>query len=117
MDTDIDPENELLQLAVEELVRAALRTPLREPILTAVESTSEERVEVVVPEESGGAAITEGIDEGAGAEGSASGAEDAGSESSGRGPVAKATRGLVVSALSFAVLYVALRRLTGDDGA
>lgn len=113
MNTDIDPENELLQLVVEELVRAALRTPLREPILTAVESTSEERVEVVVPEGSGDAAITDEVDDGTGAAGTAEAeSEDAASEPTGKGPVAKAARGLVVFAVAFAVLYLALRRLT-----
>ena len=113
MNTDIDPENALLQLVVEELVRAALRTPLREPILTAVESTSDERVEVVVPEGSGDVA---GIDEIEGGTGEAESAE-AESEPTGKGSISRAVRGLVVFGVLFAVLYAALRRLAGDDGA
>lgn len=113
MNTDIDPENEMLQLVVEELVRAGLRTPLREPILEAVESTSQERVEVVVPEGSADVPGTDEIDDGTGAAESA----DAESDAAGKGPVTKAARGLVVFAVMFAVLYVTLRRLTADDGA
>lgn len=112
MHTEIDPENELLQLVVEELVRAALRTPLREPILTAVESTSAERVEVVVPEGSGDAASIDEVDDATGDTTGDAGSADAESDAAEKGPVAKAAKGLVVFAVTFTVLYLALRRLT-----
>lgn len=112
MNTDVDFENKLVQLAVEELVRAGLRTPLREPILAAVESTPDDPVEVVVPEGAGETGV-----EGTDATGSHV-STDAGSESgpesepTERGTVGKAARGLVVSAVTFTVLYLALRRLS-----
>lgn len=117
MNTDVDLENELLQLVVEELVRLGLRSPLREPILTAVESTSDERVEVVVPEGTASNAGTDALSEAGDEEFAGTGDEDAESASTGKGPVAKGARGLVVFALLFAVLYLALSRLTGDDEA
>ena len=110
MNTDVDLENKLVQLAVEELVRAGLRTPLREPILAAVESTPDGPVEVVVPEGAAEAEI-EGTDPtGSDVPTDADAGPD--SESTERGPVGKAARGLVVSAVTFTVLYLALRRLS-----
>lgn len=118
MNTDVDLENELLQLVVEELVRAGLRSPLREPILRAVETTPEDRVEVVVPDGTAGTADTEALPEETDeAESAGSADEDAESASSGKGPVTKAAQGLAVFALLFTVLYLALSRLTGDDEA
>jgi hypothetical protein len=108
MNTDVDLENELLQLVVEELVRAGLRTSLREPILAAVERAPDDPVEVVVPEGPADAPEIEGSGDGAGDEGSA----DAESGESGRGPIAGATRKLLLFAALATVLYVALRQLT-----
>ena len=108
MNTDLDPENELLQLIVEEAVRAGLRTPFREPILAAVEDEDADRVEVVEPADSAAASIGDETDGDTGDED----AETDADETAGKGPVAKAARGLVVSALLFAVLYLTVRRLT-----
>lgn len=113
MNTDLDPENELLQLVVEELVRAGLRTPLREPILAAVEDVPEDPVQLVEPEVSTAFAGDEGTAAATGNEDTDADADPG--ESTGKGPVTKAAQGLVVFVALFAVLYLTLRRLTGDD--
>ena len=113
MNTDLDPENELLQLVVEELVRAGLRTPLREPILAAVEDAPDDPVELVEPEDSAAFARDEGTADVTDDED----ADAGGDEPEETGTVAKAARRLVVLGALFAVLYLTFRRLTGDDEA
>lgn len=115
MNTDLDPENELLQLVVEEAVRAALRTPLREPILAAVEDAPDDPVELVESEEPSAFAGDEGTADATGDEAAETDADA--DETTEKGPVTKAAQGLVVFVAMFAVLYLTLRRLTGDDEA
>lgn len=93
----IDLENDVIQWIVAEAVRLSLETPLREPILRGVE----------------GAVDTDDI----GGEGTAMGAsstESATGESGGGSRSTPGLKGLVAFAATSAVLYVLLRRLTGD---
>ena len=85
----IDPENELVQLLVTETVKAGMESPLRDPILDAVEETTGKDFEAT------------GEDE-------ASGTRE-------KPRFSKVVQGGTVFVVMFVVLYVTLRRLTGDD--
>ena len=106
---DVDLERELLDEFVKEVVNVALASPLREPILEAVEDVSEESGgEPPVAEESEDeppAADEEPTDD----EGEAE-IETIAPKSN----LVKAIQGLAVFVTMFVVLYVVLRRLTDD---
>lgn len=97
---ELDLEHELVQLLVREAVRAAMTTPLREPILEGAEGALEEPT-----------AASDDVLEG----------ETAGEEStetepetSGTGALARTARSLTVLLVLVAVLYVAFRRFAGE---
>ena len=93
MKPGIDLEDPMVQQLVEVAVRAAMESPLREPILEAVEETTGEPVEAADEERLG-----------------ADGTED-GEKSR----TTKAIQGLLVFVSMFIVLYITLRRLTDDE--
>ena len=97
----IDLEDPLVQRIVEEAVRAGLESPLREPILEAVEGTTGGSVEEPSREP------VEPADE-----------ERPEVDATGDGEkrrTTKAIQGLVVFVTMFVVLYITLRRLTDDE--
>lgn len=94
----VDLENVVVQQLVKEAVRMGLGTPLREPILAAVDESTEEGSVSDVSAGGGTVQVTE---------------EERTDESGGA-----LTRGLLavaVFATLFVVAYVALRYLAGDD--
>lgn len=98
----IDLESERIQKIVQNAVTVAMESPLREPILEAVE-------------ESTGAAT-----ERAGDEPTADGepdatAGDAETGADGKSRLVKLVQGAVVFAVMFVVLYVVFSRLTADE--
>lgn len=82
-------ENDLVQLLVREAVKVGMESPLRDPILDAVEDTTGDPLE----------ATSEG---------------DA-STSMEKSRLTKVVQGGTVFVVMFVVLYVTLRRLTGDE--
>lgn len=93
MKPEIDLQHELVQLLVEEAVRLGLQSPLREPILRAVEEPTEERVEPVGQEQP----------------------ESDASENGEKRRTTKAVRGLTVLVVLFVLLYIAIKRSPTDD--
>lgn len=117
---ELDLEHELVQLLAREAVRAAMETPLQEPILEAVEGSIDESAataDEAVEGEEDEFALDEGSeDERTADEGREDDAGlDAEAEADGKGAFAKATQGLLTFLVLFAVLYVVFRRLAGDD--
>ncbi|MFU8867779.1 hypothetical protein [Natronococcus sp.] len=117
---ELDLEHELVQLLAREAVRAAMETPLQEPILEAVEGSIDEPAAAtggaVEDDETEFAVDEGGEDEFAADEGSeAEAGVDAETETEGKSAFAKATQGLLTFLVMFAVLYVVFRRLAGDD--
>jgi len=100
---DVNLENDVVQLLVTEAVRTGLETPLREPILEAVEGTGDEFSDesTAVPSE---AQPTDGT------------AADT-SDTGGKSRLTMALQGLAVFVVLFVALYVTLRFLMGDDEA
>lgn len=85
---DEDPlEHELTQQVVKETVTAAMQSPLRDPILEALEESGEVRQTEKEPEAPGSSRLK------------------------------KAVQGLTVFAVTFGLGYFALRKLTGDGEA
>lgn len=117
---ELDLEHELVQLLAREAVRAAMETPLQEPILEAVEGSIDESAATtdgaVEDGENEFAVDESGENERTADEGSE---DDAGleaeTEADGKSAFAKATQGLLTFLVLFAVLYVVFRRLAGDD--
>ena len=93
MKPGIDLEDPMVQQLVEMAVRVGMESPLREPILEAVEGTTGEPVE---PDE----------DELPEADTSRDGEKRR---------TTKAIQGLVVFVTMFVVLYITLRRFTDDE--
>jgi hypothetical protein len=85
----IDLENILVQLLVTEAVKAGMESPLRDPILEAVEATTGEALEAT--------------------------SEDDASGSREKSRLTKVTQGGTVFIVMFVVLYVTLRRFTSDE--
>lgn len=90
---DLDLEHDLVQWIVEEAVRMAMATPLREPILAAVEGSTDESVDAVADRSTGD--------------------DHQDTAAQGKSRVTTAAQGLVVFAVIFVTLYVLLKRLTG----
>ncbi|ELY59792.1 hypothetical protein C491_05471 [Natronococcus amylolyticus DSM 10524] len=109
---ELDLEHELVQLLAHEAVRAAMETPLQEPILEAVEGSIDESAGTTDDAVEGSEDEFE-IDEGGEDERPAG--EDDETEADGKSAFAKATQGLLTFLVMFAVLYVVFRRLAGDD--
>lgn len=97
MNTKLDLEDQFVQDAVRDVVRVGLLSPLRDPILEAVEDVTGEPV-----------APTD--EEGAADEGTADS-----SDSGGKSALTKAVQGLIVFVVMFSVLYLTFQRFTGDD--
>ena len=93
MKPNIDLEDPLVQRLVEEAVRAGMESPLREPILEAVEGTTGEPAEPADEERPGVDATGDGE----------------------KSRTTKAIQGLVVFVTMFVVLYITLRRFTDDE--
>ena len=113
---ELDLEHELVQLLAHEAVRAAMETPLQEPILEAVEGSIDESAGTTDDAVEGSENEFE-IDEGGEDErpaGEDDETEDE-TEADGKSAFAKATQGLLTFLVMFAVLYVVFRRLAGDD--
>lgn len=91
---ELDLEHDVVQWLVREAVRAGMESPLREPILAAVEETT---------------------DEAETASGEDSSTEDEAGEAGGKSRAIKAIQGLAVFVVMFVVMYASLKRLTGDD--
>lgn len=85
----LDPENDLVQLLVTEAVKVAMESPLRDPILDAVEETTGYDLEAT--------------------------SEDEGSGTREKNRFTKVVQGGTVFIVMFVVLYVTLRRLTSDE--
>lgn len=77
-------EHELTRQVVKETIGVAMESPLREPILEAVEEAGEASTAGEAPTDSGTGRFTRGL------------------------------QGLAVFVVTFAVMYVTLRRLTGE---
>lgn len=89
----IDLEHDLVQWIVNEAVRAGMETPLREPILAAVEGATDREVESV---------------------GDASTQSEAAEPDGGR-RTTKAIRGLTAFLVTVVIMYVFLKRSTSRD--
>ncbi|MCU4744658.1 hypothetical protein OB955_20425 [Halobacteria archaeon AArc-m2/3/4] len=89
----LDVEHDLVQLLVTEAVIVGMESPLRDPILEAVEETTGESLE----------AIEETTNEGG-----TSGTKE-------KSRLTKVVQGGTVFVVMFAVLYLTLRRLTSDE--
>ena len=117
---ELDLEHELVQLLAHEAVRAAMETPLQEPILEAVEGSIDESA-ATADEAVEGGEDEFAIDEGSEDERTADdGSEDeagleAETEADGKSAFATAMQGLLTFLVLFAVLYAVFRRLAGDD--
>ncbi|MDG5757970.1 hypothetical protein QA600_01275 [Natronococcus sp. A-GB1] len=116
---ELDLQHELVQLLAHEAVRAAMETPLQEPILEAVEGSVDESAPTADDALEGSEDEFE-IDEGGeGGEDERPADEDdeteAETEADGKSAFAKATQGLLTFLVMFAVLYVLFRRLGGGD--
>ena len=114
-----DLERDLPQLVVREAVGLALHSPLREPILEAVDSaeaidrdrgnaagsgSSESGDGGAIATGAGGEAVTEATE-----------AVEELAESTDSGRLRKAIQGAIGFAVMFAVLYTVLRKLGGED--
>ncbi|WP_440771612.1 hypothetical protein [Natronorubrum sp. DTA28] len=101
---DVDLENDLIQLLVSEAVRAGLETPLRDPILEAVDET--------VP-------LDERRDDGSTTDDEVTVSNeptaDEEPDTGGKSRLTMAVQGLTVFVVLFVVLYVAFRYLLGDE--
>ncbi|MFP8957535.1 hypothetical protein ACLI4Y_12455 [Natrialbaceae archaeon A-CW3] len=85
----LDLENDLVQLLVTEAVKAGMESPLRDPILDAVEETTGDVIEATNEDEAAGARE--------------------------KSRLTKVVQGGTVFIVMFVVLYVTLRRLTSDE--
>lgn len=85
----LDLENDLVQLLVMEAVKVGMESPLRDPILEAVEETTGESLEATNEDD------TSGTKE--------------------KSRLTKVVQGGTVFVVMFVVLYVTLRRLIGDE--
>ncbi|WP_440764465.1 hypothetical protein [Natronorubrum sp. DTA7] len=99
---EVDLEHELVQRLALEAVRAGLETPLREPILEAIDETTAEP-------------LYERRDDDSTADDES--AVDAVSDTGSKSRLRMAAQGLIVFAVLFVVLYVAFRVLLGADAA
>lgn len=119
-------ENELVQYLAEEAARAVLETPLREPILAAVEETSSgsgsggEGEQASTDDRDGGrAALAEeaAAESGDEDEESTAGAteETSPEQETGTGTARRALKSLILFGLMLAVLYGVRERLAGDE--
>lgn len=97
MNTELDLESELVQDTVRDVVRVGLLSPLRDPILEAVQEVTGEPV---APTDE--AAVDEAETE-----------EPA--DGGGKSTLVKALQGLIVFVVMFGVLYLTLQRFAGDD--
>lgn len=95
---NIDLDHNLVQLLTKEAVKAGLESPLRESILEAIEETDSNAVERASEGESVAPAN-----------------EDDTPERTEKSCLTKAIQGGIVFIVVFVVLYVTLRRLTGDE--
>lgn len=125
---DVDLTNDTLQFVVMEAVKIALATPLREPILAAVENTSDEEIDLRIEDETATIDHESEPDDEATAD-SESDADDTGvdssqldhslhessSESRSKPTRTKALQGGLVFVVMFVVMYTVLRRLTNDE--
>lgn len=100
MNTKLDLEDEFVQDVVRDVVRVGLISPLRDPILEAVEGVTGQPV---APADSDVADDEQ--------------ADDEESETGGRGSIARGVRGLLVFAVLATVMYLVLQRFAGDDPA
>jgi len=96
----IDLEHDLIQWTVTETVRAGLTTPLRDPILDAVDG---------LQDEPNGEKEVDDV-----AESSESASSDA--DRTGTHLATRTLQGLAVFFVLFVVLYTSMKRLIGDDG-
>lgn len=85
----LDLENDLVQFLVMEAVKVGMESPLRDPILEAVEETTGESLEATNEDD------TSGTKE--------------------KSRLTKVVQGGTVFVVMFVVLYVTLRRLIGDE--
>lgn len=85
----LDLENDLVQLLVMEAVKVGMESPLRDPILEAVEETTGESLEATNEDD------TSGTKE--------------------KSRLTKVVQGGTVFVVMFVVLYVTLRRLIGNE--
>ncbi|UTF52288.1 hypothetical protein [Natronosalvus rutilus] len=85
----IDLENDLVQMLVTEAVKAGMESPLRDPILNAVEESTGESLKAT------------------------SEADTSGTEEKSR--LTRVLQGGTVFIVLFAVLYITLRRVTSDE--
>ena len=108
---NIDPENDLVQLLVTEAVKIGLKSPLRDPILKAVEESTGESLDGV--EGTTGESL-EAVEESAGEPFETTAEDDASGTKSKIGLMAVLEKGIVFAVL-FVVLYGTLRRLTGSE--
>ncbi|MFP9193053.1 hypothetical protein [Natronosalvus vescus] len=96
----LDLENDLVQLLVTEAVKVAMKSPLRDPILEAIEGTAGETREAI---EGTAGETLEATD------------EDEASVTREKSRRTKVIQGGTVFVVMFVVLYVTLRRLTSDE--
>lgn len=90
---NVDLENDVIQLLVTEVVKAGLESPLRDPILEAVEVTIDEGSDTTVENRD----------------------EDEPTATKEKSRVTKAIQGGIVFIVMFVILYVTLRRLTSEE--
>jgi hypothetical protein len=85
----LDLENDLVQLLVTEAVKVGMESPLRDPILEAVEETTGEVLEATSEDDTSGAKE--------------------------KSRLTKVVQGGTVFVVMFVVLYLTLRRFTSDE--
>lgn len=105
----IDLENIVVQQLVKEAVRMGIQTPLREPILEAVEQTTDEAPLTDASDAKTDASDAETDDH------EVSDTTDVEPTEGGKSTTTTVAQGIAVFVTMFVVLYVTLRYLTGGD--
>lgn len=94
----LDLEHDLVQLLTKEAVKAGLESSLREPILEAVEERTSESIEATSDEDTAEASNRNDVP-----------------QAKEKSHLSKVVQGGAVFIVMFVVLYVTLRRLTGNE--